>query len=66
MLVTEELKKEISANRLAKLKHLKSRLKTKCDSIMKQLKFYYSSLFERSNDIRAKYKMDLLKKDNGQ
>ena len=64
MSVTKALKEEISANRLAKLKHLKSGLKIKIDSIIKQLTFNYSSLFETNNDIRAKYKMDLLQKEN--
>ena len=63
-MIAEELKKGIKSHYEAKLSQLTVGLRNKTDSIIKQLSFKFSSIFELEKDKKRKYSTELLQKEN--
>ena len=63
-MITKELEKEIIACQQEKLDHLKSECDSYINSVIEQLSFKFSSIFENSSNKDRKYKTKLLQKEN--
>ena len=63
-MIAEELKKEIKSHYDTKLSNLTVRLEKSTSSIMKQLSFAFSSIFELNKNRKRKFTTEFLEKDN--